>query len=765
MIRKYASLKHSLLIVTLMTALILLAWNLGTNPIERLFPGFALMRPNTAIGLFALSLGCWLMDKKRMLALGLTFFVLLLSTFTLFQYIFSIELGIDELFFKSRLDGHLLLPPGRLAPAAGLSFFIISLAILFDKLTAISKSWIQALLVAAWVLAFQAIVSYFFGYKPYHGLAFYTQMALNTSFSFLIISSVLLLSSSTSGFMSYILKDDTAGRTGRRILIAAILLPTLNSAIKSLGLRFNMFDVEFEGTLSIVLNVICFSWIAFQTSRSLMKAEKESLQNERQLKIITDKLPAFISYMDKSGKFTFANKAYEELLGLDRSDILGKNRSEFSPVETANIARPFEERVLKGERVNYQNMIRKEGQDTLYFEVEHIPDFDEKTGEVKGAITIGQNITALQTALSEAKAAQVNLHNVFLRAKVGICILEGADFVFKFVNETYVNLLFGGDKELLNKTVVEALPEAREQGFIDLLSNVYQTGEPFIGSEFPISLIQADGNTRLFYLNFIYQPKFAANGDIDGVIAFITDVTELVESRKKVENAVQARDQLISICSHELLTPISSMKLTNQILLKKLAKDALAPEVMIKSLTTSEKQIDRLIKLIEEMLDFSRIGTENLKISKNHFSLSDMVYELVERLQPHIDSQGVEAKLKIEKNIAGIWDQFRIEQVLTNLITNALKYGDHKSFQVTLRRHEQNAILEVIDQGLGIPQEAIERIFEPFERISPDNNITGLGMGLYITKTIVEAHGGSIKAESQLGMGSVFRVSLPIHTA
>ncbi len=741
--------------------LTLLTWNLSNSPIEKIFPGFSLMRPNTAIGLFILSLACWLLARRRILALGLTSLVLVLSALTVFQYIFPIELGIDELFFKSRLDGNLLLPPGRLAPATGLCFLIISLAIFLDKLTSLSKNWIQALFVTTWVLSFQAIVSYFFGYKPYYGLAFYTQMALTTSFSFFVISSVLLIESSTQGFMGIILKDDTAGMTGRRILIAAILLPTLTSALKSLGARYNFFDVEFEGTLSIVLNVVCFSWIAFQTSRSLMQAEKESLQNERQLKIITDKLPALISYMDKYGRYTFANKSYESLLGLDRKNIIGKMRSEFSPTETANKARPFEERVMRGERVHYQNMIIKDGK-PLQFEVEHIPDFDEKTGEIKGAINIAHDISALHNALSEAKAAQLNLHNVFLRAKVGICILEGNDFVFKFVNETYVNLLFGGDKELLNKSVVEALPEAKEQGFIDLLSNVYQTGEPFVGSELPISLLQTDGCAKLFYLNFIYQPKFTAHGEIDGVIAFITDVTELVESRKKVETAVQARDQLISICSHELLTPISSMKLTNQILLRKLAKETVSSEVMIKSLTTSEKQIDRLIKLIEEMLDFSRIGTENLKISKNHFSLSEVVYELVERLRPHIDSQGVEVKLEIQKDVTGMWDQFRIEQVLTNLITNAIKYGNHKSFQVSLARNEQLAILEVIDQGHGIPHQAVERIFEPFERITPDNNITGLGMGLYISKKIVEAHGGRIVVESQLGLGSVFRVTLPI---
>ena len=744
-----------------MTMLILLTWNLGSNPIEKIFPGFSLMRPNTAIGLFVLSLAIWIIDKKKSLGLGLTFFVLVLSSLTLLQYIFSMDFGIDQLFFKTRVDGNLLLPPGRFAPATGVCFLVISLAIFFDKLTVLSKNLIQALLVGAWVLSFQAILSYFFGYKLYYGFAFYTQMALNTSFSFLIISSVLLIKSSTSGFMGLILKDDTAGKTGRRILIAAILLPTLTSAIQSLGLRYNLFDVEFEGTLNIVLNVVCFSWIAFQTSRSLLQAERESLQNERQLKIITDKLPAFISYMDKYGRYTFANKTYEKLLGVERKDIIGKTRSEFSPPETANKARPFEERVMQGERVHYQNMIMKDGK-SLQFEVEHIPDFDENTGEIRGAINIAHDITALHNALSEARAAQLNLHNVFLGAKVGICILEGDDFVFKFVNETYVNLLFGGDKELLNKSVIEALPEAKEQGFIDLLNNVYQTGEPFVGSESPISLIQADGSSKLFYLNFIYQPKFTDHGDIDGVIAFITDVTELVESRKKVESAVQARDQLISICSHELLTPISSMKLTNQILLKKLAKENVAPEVLVKSLSNSEKQIDRLIKLIEEMLDFSRIGTENLKITKNHFSLTEIVHELLERLQPHIDSHGVEVNLEIERDVTGKWDQFRIEQVLTNLVTNAVKYGNQKFFKVSLKRNEQSAVIEVTDQGRGIPPEAITRIFEPFERISPDNNITGLGMGLYISRKIVEAHGGSIMVESQLGVGSVFRVTLPI---
>lgn len=235
---------------------------------------------------------------------------------------------------------------------------------------------------------------------------------------------------------------------------------------------------------------------------------------------------------------------------------------------------------------------------------------------------------------------------------------------------------------------------------------------------------------------------------------------------RSAEAAIRARDEFISVASHELKTPITSMKMQVEILSRKLSNSGIAaldPGKLACVLANYRQQLGRLTRLIEDMLDVSRIRTGKLSMEFAHHSLSELVDEVANRFKQIYKAQGGEIRVLIENRIIGYFDRFRIEQALVNLLSNAMHYGEGRPIEVKLvRKGKHNAEILVRDFGPGISTQDQVRIFNRFERAMPEAKVKGLGLGLYITKNIIDAHGGSIQLESELGRGSCFIMKLPL---
>jgi signal transduction histidine kinase len=174
-----------------------------------------------------------------------------------------------------------------------------------------------------------------------------------------------------------------------------------------------------------------------------------------------------------------------------------------------------------------------------------------------------------------------------------------------------------------------------------------------------------------------------------------------------------------------------------------------------------ERQIKSLIRLIEDMLDVSRIRTGKLSIRPTRFNLTALVQNLLHNFQPQIAAAECTVTCTAESSVEGHWDEFRIEQVVSNLLTNALRYGSKSPIEVRVYQTPDHACVEVQDHGIGISEENQARIFQQFERVSSKAAATGLGLGLFISEQIVTAHGGIITVNSRLNEGALFRVCLP----
>lgn len=297
-------------------------------------------------------------------------------------------------------------------------------------------------------------------------------------------------------------------------------------------------------------------------------------------------------------------------------------------------------------------------------------------------------------------------------------------------------------------------------------SNVERSSVSLATAVLPMSV----GSEILGALAFSFkQERTFSNEDKEFMIALTRQSAQALHRSQLFEDAkraIQARDEFLSIASHELKTPLTPLKLQLQGLERKVRKEHLEfiPVNQITSIIqTSDKQITRLARLIEDLLDVSRIQAGKLTLNKETVNLAQMIDEVVKHYADQLKDILSEIKLKLDPSIEGHLDRVRIEQVLINFLTNAAKYAPGKPVTIELSRVDDQARLSVKDQGPGIDSMDQARIFDRFERVRAKNNIGGLGLGLYISKQIVDAHGGNISVESNPGEGASFIVTLPLN--
>ncbi|HUP56474.1 MAG TPA: GAF domain-containing sensor histidine kinase, partial [Bdellovibrionota bacterium] len=229
---------------------------------------------------------------------------------------------------------------------------------------------------------------------------------------------------------------------------------------------------------------------------------------------------------------------------------------------------------------------------------------------------------------------------------------------------------------------------------------------------------------------------------------------------RDAQDAVRARDEFLSIASHELKTPLTSLKLQLQSAERKRSVSPL--DSVSKAIAVSNKQVDRLTKLVEDLLDVSRIQGGRLALERERVDLGKLVEQVADQFEPAIAAAHCRLELESEQDVVGRWDPERLEQVIINLLSNATKYAPGKPIRIRVRKLGAGARLTVQDFGPGIATERQELVFERFERAVPSPGVSGLGLGLFIVRSLVQAHGGKVELKSEPGMGSTFTVDLPL---
>jgi signal transduction histidine kinase len=221
--------------------------------------------------------------------------------------------------------------------------------------------------------------------------------------------------------------------------------------------------------------------------------------------------------------------------------------------------------------------------------------------------------------------------------------------------------------------------------------------------------------------------------------------------------AIAARDEFISIASHELSTPLTALSLQVQGQLRAAEQD----DAHRAQLEATRRMVARLAKLIQELLDISRISSGRIQLEREPLDLGVLVREGVARFEQQIAQSKTPVELAVEEGVTGSWDRARLDQVVDNLLSNALKFGAGRPIEIHVRRSGSKARVEVRDHGIGIGRSDQSRVFERFERAVSRQRFGGFGLGLWIARQVVEAHGGTISVASVVGRGSTFVVELP----
>jgi signal transduction histidine kinase/HAMP domain-containing protein len=266
--------------------------------------------------------------------------------------------------------------------------------------------------------------------------------------------------------------------------------------------------------------------------------------------------------------------------------------------------------------------------------------------------------------------------------------------------------------------------------------------------------------------SFPFSKKFD-RPEKDFMIALARQCAQAIHRSQLYDDArvaIEVRDEFLAIASHELRTPLTPLKMQIQSIARQINNDNyanLTPERLMKMVETSDRQIMRLSVLIDDLLDVTRISAGKLSLNKEHFSMKEIIEEVVTQYAQQLKYSKSAVEFIVESDFIGFWDKVRIEQVIINLLTNAAKYAPKELILITLSTSANAVKVQVKDKGPGISTENQERIFKRFERVSDKQNIGGLGLGLYICKQIVEAHHGNIYVESTLGLGSTFTLELP----
>ncbi len=296
-------------------------------------------------------------------------------------------------------------------------------------------------------------------------------------------------------------------------------------------------------------------------------------------------------------------------------------------------------------------------------------------------------------------------------------------------------------------------------------------GRRYLGHEWPLARSIAHGevindehvdimrpNGTPAVLSLSSTPIYNHKGEIVAGVVICQDVTEL-------KKAIRSRDEFLSICSHELKTPLTSLKLASQLASRNIQRgdlDALSPQRIIPLLRQYDEQVNRLTRLVEDMVDISRISSGRLSLERKKFDFSQLAKEVGERMTALFEDRGSKLDIEITGPAICYGDPFRIEQVITNLLTNAAKYGEGKPVIMKATQENGTALISIKDQGKGIAPENYERIFNRYERLVSASEVSGLGLGLFITKQIIELHHGRIWPESLPGQETTFYVSIPL---
>jgi PAS domain S-box-containing protein len=369
---------------------------------------------------------------------------------------------------------------------------------------------------------------------------------------------------------------------------------------------------------------------------------------------------------------------------------------------------------------------------------------------------------SIEATNRELQIRTQNLSELFEKTPSFMAVLRGPEHIFELANSAYYRLV--GDRKVIGMSVIEAFPEIKGQGFIELLDGVLATGQPFVGQSQPILLQrQAGAPLEKRFIDYIYQPLTGSDRAITGVFVEGHDVTDQKRAEDALLLANRRKDEFLATLAHELRNPLGPIRHAAMI-----TQGSNTTEAELKwSHEVIDRQVAHMGRLLDDLLEISRVSQGKLELRKERLSVNEWLMRAVETIRPLVEKRGHTLNTELLPVSADVEaDPVRFEQIFSNLLNNAAKYTNTGGTIRIRARQEGGAVLiSIKDNGIGIHAELLPQIFEMFSQASSalDRSEGGLGIGLALVRGLVLLHGGEIEARSAgLGCGSEFIVTLPV---
>ena len=777
------------------------------------------MPPNAALGLLMGALGVCLglNARAKLWSNSLIFFIgiglSMLGALSIAENFLKLDFGIDAIFFRDPESYGSLL--GQLSPQVSLNFILLGSAFLFcsSKNRFIYFSQFFGLAMAA--NAVVSLTGYIFGIR---GL--FTQFSLSPvigtpvqiALAFILLATGWVLRYPSKGVMSLFILNSHSGAMARRFLFTLLLLPPVLAVFTRIGVFFGFYGIEFQVplfTFIFIGTLLYVSWrVARQSQIEEVKASKllsKVRQAHQNVSAVLENASDGILISTYDGTYQQVNQVAAQMLGYAPEEIVGKRNYDFiHPEEWEKIDNVKTRLIAQGGiNIDEWRLQKKSGK---YLSVEASTKL----------LTDGRWITMVRD-ISRRKALEQVENEMRLRAdtlaRISRELSESLDFeqtlekaasvVVPSMADGSVIRLLGDSGQMEVVKVIHRDPE-RKKLVEDFVNKMAQDGDyhqwlkTLVMNHKPVivtdrkaesyvdlhgALVSYSNNVKALGINSFAVMPLLIQGRFIGLMTFVIDqgdrrieprnlpFFEAVSQRislsiensrlyQKTKDAVKSREDILSVVSHDLRNPLMGIKVAAEMLRLCDGKDETVTEGALRTIENSSEQME---KLINDLLDLGKLESGGFGLRKESANILEVVQATVDILKNQTLAKGQRLKLDIPEHVDPFnFDKKRIGQVVSNLLGNAIKFTQHGgSITLCVWNLGDSVKVQVADNGPGIAPERIKNIFGRFWQVEEDRDL-GTGLGLYIVKKIIEAHGGELGVESIVGEGSTFYFTLPM---
>jgi signal transduction histidine kinase len=477
-------------------------------------------------------------------------------------------------------------------------------------------------------------------------------------------------------------------------------------------------------------------------------------ESEARFRNVIERNPDAIVIVGQDGLVKYANKKAGETFGLESERLKGS---------------PFGLPVTVGETTVIDVVVNEKPRVAEMRVVDSVWDGSPVCLAWLRDITDLEVMRRDRTNQLGAKLAADRMREVFSQAPVAIAVLRGEDHRYEITNSRYDELI--DNRRVVGQPIREALPELAGQGLYEILDSVYSTGEPFVGTEVPVTLTRG-GQPSETYFTFVYHPLRERDGSISGIAIVATDVTDQVTARTgaemanereqtaraEAERANKAKSDFLATMSHELRTPLNAIGGYTDLILAGIRGPVTEPQrIDLERINRSQRH---LLSVINDILNFAKVEAGRLKVVPQDVSMNHTLGSLEELISPILQQK----RIAYEYRCCDPKYRERLQQILLNLLSNAAKFTPNGGrILVECNATTTTMLVRVADTGIGIPADRLHQVFEPFVQLERGQapEMGGTGLGLAISRDLARAMGGELTAESTPGKGSTFILSLP----